>query len=107
MKVQVRLIDLTGQLLPFHDAKDPQPGFINLSTNDVELLWERMNNDKFLIGPISPPYAAFLKDFQIATSKHWDYLEEELKAQSKAEEAMTKRIEEVASADGKEEKATA
>ena len=108
LKTQVRLIRLTEQLLPFHDAKSPQTGFINLSTKDVELLWERMNDDKFLVGPVSPPYAAFLEDFQMATTKHFDYLEEELKAQPEAEAAVAERLKEVAGgADGRKEKAPA
>ncbi len=105
MKEQVRLIRLTEQLIPFDDAENPQPGFINLSTKDVELLWDRMNNDKFLITSISPPYAAFLDDFQMATSKHFDYLEEELKAQSEAKPTEAEEVD--ISEDGRAEKATA
>ena len=90
LKEQVRLIRLTEQLMPFDDAKDPKPGFINLSTKDVEILWKRMDNDKFLVGAVSPPYAAFLEDFQMATKKHFDYFEEEMKEEAEAEEAKGK-----------------
>jgi hypothetical protein len=93
LKIQVRLINLTNQLMPFDDAKDPQPGIVKLSTKDVELLWERMNDDKFLVGPVSPPYAAFLYDFQMATKKHFEYLEDELKDKPEPEEAKGKENE--------------
>lgn len=90
MKEQVRLIRLTEQLIPFDDAKDPEPGFINLSTKDVDLLWGRMDNDKFLVGAISPPYAAFLMDFQEATGKWFKVFEDEQKEAEEAKELKGK-----------------
>ena len=88
LKTQVRLINITNQLMPFDDAKDPQPGIIELSTDDIDLLWKRMNDDKYLVGAITPAYAAFLMDFQAATKKQFKFFEDEMKEQ--AEEAKGK-----------------
>lgn len=111
LKIQVRLINLTNQLIPFDDAKEPQPGFIELSTKDIDLLWSRMTDDKFLVGSVSPPYAAFLMDFQEATKKYFKVFEEEMKEKAERaeakEEAMTERIKETVGEDGREEKAPA
>ena len=90
LKEQVRLIRLTERLLPFIDAEKPEEGEVELFTKDIDLLWERMNDPKYLVGAISPPYAAFLIDFQQEISKWFPEFEEEQKEQAEAEEAKGK-----------------
>ena len=90
LKEQVRLIRLTERLLPFTDAEKPEEGEVELFTKDVDLLWDRMNDPKYLVGAISPPYAAFLMDFQQAISKWFPEFEDEQKEQAEAEEAKGK-----------------
>ena len=90
LKEQVRLIRLTERLLPFIDAEKPEEGEIELFTKDVELLWDRMNDPKYLVGAISSPYATFLMDFQHATKKYFKVFEEEQKEEAEASDVKGK-----------------
>ena len=54
---------------------------------------ENKKYHEYLVGPVSPIYAAFLYDFQMATKKHFKYLEDELKESSEPVEAKGKENE--------------
>ena len=84
-KEQVRLFRLTERLLPFDDADEPEEGYIELSTKDIEILWKRMNDEAYLTGAISIPYGKFLLDFQEATGRWFEVFEDEQREASKPE----------------------
>jgi hypothetical protein len=72
---QVRWINLAQKLEPFMDSEEE--GDLELSNKDIEALWTRMNDKEFKVMALTPPYIAFLMDFQKATNRWFDDLEME------------------------------
>lgn len=72
MKEQARWMRLAETLDEMDDGKETT---INLSTKDVKLIWERLNDDQFLIESPSSAFRGFLWDFQEATHTYFDGLD--------------------------------
>ena len=69
---QVRWITLAQKVNEIDDEKE---GEIVLSNKDIELIWDRMKLREFKVFALTPPYIAFLLNFQETTNRWFPELE--------------------------------